>query len=171
MGDQLEQFILNNKDSFDDQKPSTKVWNQVEKKLHRPKTDFQLVWKIAAMIFMVSTIYLLIDGASVESEGPQLTDEFIQAENYYTSLISLKRNEIRKQLTPEEEEEFLLEVDQLDELYNELKKTYQANAANERVLNAMISNLQLRLEILNKQLEIFENLKGKNHVDQTNNEI
>ena len=112
-----------------------------------------------------------IDKNADEEPGAQLTDEFIQAENYYTTLITLKRDEITKQLTPEEEKEFLLEVDQLDELYNELKKTYQANAASERVVDAMINNLQLRLEILTKQLEIFENLKGKNHANETDIEI
>ncbi|MEM6829977.1 MAG: hypothetical protein AAF551_05645, partial [Bacteroidota bacterium] len=73
--------------------------------------------------------------------------------------ISEKRTEIEQKLTPEQHKEFLAEIDLLDELYVELKQTYQTNAASDRLLDAMINNLQLRLSIINKQLTILENIK------------
>lgn len=172
MGDQLEQFIMNNKDAFNDANPSEKVWKGINKQLGRNNNFLQVVWKVAAILFMVSTIYLLVEKSFEESQsGPQFSEEFTQAEDYYTQLISVKRMEIQEKLSPEEQEELLEEIDQLDVLYVELKETYQTNAASERIVDAMISNLQLRLQILSKQLEILENIKDQNHEIEPNSEI
>ena len=162
MGDRLEQFIVENREAFDDAEPSGKVWNGVNKRLGQNRRNFwQVAWKVAAVLFMVSTIYLLADRPPASPEEPQLSSEFRMAEDYYVELISVRRMEIEAQLSPEEQAEFLLEIDQLDEMYAQLKDTYQENAINERVVDAMITNLQLRLSILERQLEILENIKTK----------
>ena len=164
MGDQLEQFIMNNRDSFDDSRPSDKVWQGIDNKINKKKDGFlHIVWRVAAVIFMATTVYLLIERNMKEAQVEiQFSQEFVEAEGYYTQLISLKQQEIKEKLTPEQQSELFNEIDQLDNLYLDLKKTYQENAASERVLAAMISNLQLRLNILNKQLEILENIKDQN---------
>lgn len=167
MGDQLEQFIIKNKDSFDDASPSDKVWSDIEKSVRKDRSYLQVAWKAAAVLFMVSTIFLLVD-RSGDQPGSELSNEFQQAEVYYTKLISARRMEIKEQLSPVDQQEFLQEIDQLDVLYGELKETYQANASSERVLGAMISNLQLRLEILNKQLDILENFNEQKNESEQN---
>jgi len=172
MGDQLEQFIMNNKDSFNDVDPSDNVWKGINKKLRKNTGFLQVAWKVAAVLFMVSTVYLLIEKNLEESQvGPQFSEEFKQAEDYYTQLISLKRMQIQEELSPEEQGELLEEIDQLDVLYIDLKKTYQTQAADDRVVDAMVSNLQLRLQILSKQLDILENIKDQNDEMESNVEI
>lgn len=163
MGDQFEKFIMENRESFSDAEPSDKVWRGVEKSLNNHQSFLSIAWKVAAMLFMVSTIYLIIDRNNQSMTGPVLSDEFEEAEDYYVKLISLKKQEIKEQLTPENQSQFLSDIDQLDSMYLELKQTYQTNASNDRVVDAMISNLQLRLNILNKQLEILENIKDQNN--------
>jgi hypothetical protein len=164
MGDQLEQFIMNNKEAFNNADPSDNVWKGINRKLRKSNGFLQISWKVAAALFMVSTVYLLVErNLEVSYEGPQFSQEFTQAENYYTQLISLKRTEIEQKLTPEQQNELLEEIDQLDVLYVELKTTYQPNAASDRIVDAMVNNLQLRLEILNKQLEILGNIKNQNN--------
>ena len=172
MGDQLEQFIMNNKDSFNDIGPSEKVWKGINRRMSKRNRFLQVAWKVAAILFMVSSIYLLIDKNTAENVSEsQLSEEFQQAEDYYTQLIRLKREKILIKLTPEQQSEFLGEIDQLDELYVELKEIYQANTTSDRVLDAMISNLQLRLDILNKQLEIVKIFKHQNDESESNSEI
>ncbi len=170
MGDQLEQFIMKNRSSFDDAEPSEKVWKGIDKKVRKSQNFLQVAWKVAAVIFMVSTVYLLLEKNLRDSQFDQLvaesaqqSEELQQAEDYYTQLINVKKLEIQEQLTPDEQDEFLEEIEQLDELYLELKKTYQTTTASERIVDAMINNLQLRLNILNKQLEILENVKDQNN--------
>ena len=173
MGDRLEEFIIQNKEAFNNEAPSDTVWSGIDKNLRRKKHYLQIAWKVAAVLFLVSTIYRLVDKNLRQNnfEGPTFSQEFQQAEDYYTQLIAMKRVEIEEKLTPEQQEEFLIEIDQLDEMYLELKKTYQTNAASERLLDAMINNLQLRLSILNKQLEILENIKEQNDESETIIEI
>ncbi len=172
MGDNLEKFIIENRDSFDDATPSEKVWNQIDQDLGKKHSFWPKMWKVAAVIFMASTIFLVIDrNFNSMNEGPVLSEEFIQAEDYYISLIAQKRQAIKEQLTPEQHEQFLVEIDQLDSMYVELKKTYQTNASNNRVTDAMINNLQLRLDILNRQLDILQNIKNQNNEKDTSIEI
>ena len=172
MGDQLEKFIRENREAFDDANPNDRVWNSIDQKLSKKATMWPIMWKVAAVLFMVSTIYLMIDrNESSASDELILSEEFNQAEDYYVTLISQRKQAIKEQLTPEQEEQFLMEIDQLDSMYLELKKTYQTNASNDRVMDAMISNLQLRLDILNKQLEILQNIKNQNNENDISIEI
>ena len=172
MGDQLEKFIMENREAFNSASPSDRAWEGIDQKLSKKHAIWPTVWKVAAMLFMVSTIYLMIDKRQSESlDGPMLSDEFTQAEDYYVSLIAQRKQAIQEQLTPEQQEEFLVEIDQLDAMYLELKKTYQTNASNDRVMDAMISNLQLRLDILNKQLDILQNIKNQNNENDISIEI
>lgn len=172
MGDQLEKFIMANREAFNDAEPSEKAWGGIDQKLSKKQVIWPTVWKVAAMLFMVSTIYLMVDRNQSDSqEGPFLSDEFTQAEDYYVSLIAQRKQAIREQLTTEQHEQFLVEIDQLDSMYLELKKTYQTNASNDRVMDAMISNLQLRLDILNKQLDILQNIKNQNNENDISIEI
>lgn len=172
MGDQLEQFISENKEAFNDIPPSDHVWRNIDRGLRKKDRWLQLAWRVAAVLFLGSTIYLLAErSVNRVHEGPTFSEEFQQAEDYYTQLINLRREEIKERLTPEQLDTFLEEIDQLDLLYDELKKTYKTNAASERLLDAMINNLQLRLNILNKQLEILENIKGQNDESESIIEI
>ena len=126
MGDQLENFIMANREEFDNASPSENTWKGIDQKLSDKHSIWPTVWKVAAMIFMVSTIYLMIDKRqSEELDGPTLSDEFTQAEDYYVTLIAQRKQAIQEQLTPEQHEQFLVEIDQLDSMYIELKKTYQ----------------------------------------------
>ncbi|WP_436515549.1 hypothetical protein [Ekhidna sp. To15] len=163
---------MENREAFNDASPSDKAWEGIDKKLSKKHAIWPTVWKVAAMLFMVSTIYLMIDKSQSESlDGPMLSDEFTQAEDYYVSLIAQRKQAIQEQLTSEQHEQFLVEIDQLDSMYLELKKTYQTNASNDRVMDAMINNLQLRLDILNKQLDILQNIKNQNNEDNISIEI
>ena len=171
MGDQLEKYIMKHRDAFDDAEPSQNLWSEIDQKLDKKKTNFSVVWKVAAVLFLVSTIVLLFDRQEDSMSGPVLSQEFMEAEDYYVSMIAQRRQLITEKLTPEQEEAFLSEINDLDSMYLELKKTYEVNASNERIMDAMINNLQLRLDILNRQLEILENIKGQTDANETFIEI
>jgi len=167
MGDHLEQFIVKNRDKFDSKSPSEKVWSAIDDKLQKKQSPLSIGWKIAAMIFLASTILLIYDRVSLENDVPQFSNEFKEAESFYTQLINQKRLEVEKKLPPEQHALFLSEIDQLDTLYNELKNNYLINASNEMIIDAMINNLQIRLKILNKQIEILEKFKANENEIQS----
>ncbi|MBC6401720.1 MAG: hypothetical protein GDA51_12925 [Ekhidna sp.] len=160
MGDRFEKFIIDNRNSFDNESPSNELWGRIEKDIHPNKASFGLLWKVAAALFLISTIVLLIERLN-EPVGPVFSPEFVQAEDYYVTLINQRKNILKERLNADQEKRFLQEINQLDSMYLELKKTYKINAASERVIDAMINNLRLRSDILNRQLEFLENIKNE----------
>ncbi|MGB7843390.1 MAG: hypothetical protein WBL21_11395 [Salinimicrobium sp.] len=105
----------------------------------------------------------------------QLSDvspEFKQIENFYLAslnieLAKLKVNDENRALV----DSFMTQLAQLDEEYKRLNAEVKENGINENSVEAMISNLQLRLELLFKlknkikainqsQNKSYENLKA-----------
>ena len=85
---------------------------------------------------------------------------------YYTKLIELKHEELK---TLEKDEPLLYkqfsgDVQRLDSVYHSLKTQLPTNSNREQVIEAMISNLQLQIGLLNKQLDIIKKIK---HIKKT----
>ncbi len=80
---------------------------------------------------------------------------------YYAKLIELKHEELK---TLEKDEPLLYrqfsgDVQKLDSVYHLLKTQLPKNSNREQVIEAMISNLQLQIGLLNKQLDIIKQIK------------
>ncbi len=80
---------------------------------------------------------------------------------YYAKLIELKHEELK---TLEKDEPLLYrqfsgDVQKLDSVYHSLKSQLPNNSNREQVIEAMISNLQLQIGLLNKQLDIIKQIK------------
>ena len=88
--------------------------------------------------------------------------EFEAAEAFYISEISEKRanieaiNDVNQNLI----QSFQEDIHKLDSMYGELKKELSQDN-NDQVFSALIQNLQIRIEILNQQLNILENVKNQ----------
>lgn len=80
---------------------------------------------------------------------------------HYTRLIEIKQKEIAtlKNNYPELFEQFSEDLTTLDHSYAALKHKYDEGWNSEQLLTAMIENLKLQTELLNKQLEITKKLK------------
>jgi hypothetical protein len=79
---------------------------------------------------------------------------------YYAKLIELKHEELK---TLEKDEPLLYrqfsgDVQKLDSVYHSLKTQLPNNSNREQVIEAMISNLQLQIGLLNKQLDIIKKI-------------
>ncbi|MEQ8472266.1 MAG: hypothetical protein RIC35_13825 [Marinoscillum sp.] len=163
MGDQLERFVINNREHFDKEEPSEKVWQNINQRKSRG-TKWVGAWKVAAILLLISTVYLVFErkvGDETETKALTADTEFEQVEAYYTTLIAQKRKEIAQFRQQSLERDFLMEIDRLDQMYDQLKRTYKNQNSSDLITDAMISNLQLRINILNKQLEILQELKRK----------
>ena len=80
---------------------------------------------------------------------------------YYAKLIELKHEELK---TLEKDEpllhrQFSGDVQKLVSVYHSLKTQLPNNSNREQVIEAMISNLQLQIGLLNKQLDIIKKIK------------
>ena len=89
-----------------------------------------------------------------------------ETESFYLANITLVTNELKsyQKEHPDMVMEFLLEHENLDRMYNELKLHLIDNSDNEQILNLMIQNLQMRNEILIQQKNILQKKVNFNSV-------
>ncbi len=186
MSDYLEDFIRNNRAGFDDKTPSDRVWENISKEMQHDaaagtkklgaNASLSWVWKIAAVFFFFTSAWFLAEkvlknGAEPASEVAMSPEyqEFKAADSYYTSLINQKKAEIEAfQLAHVNlEDEFLADVNKLDSMYLELKSELENFQYNEKLMDAVIRNLQLRVEILNQQINLLQKIQTMKEQEET----
>lgn len=179
MGDELEKFVRKHREEFDSDLPREEVWSRISSDLQEDtgsqKKNFQVWWKVAAVLFLASTAYLLFERNMNYGHTPDPTldhlSEFTQAEDYYMTLIAEKKAEIAKADRGLLKREFLMEIDRLDAMYAELKRTYHTRQSSDLVVDAMINNLKLRIDILNQQIKVLQKLNEATNESESNIEI
>lgn len=168
--DRLEKFIEENKASFDNQGPSEKLWSRIEETLPY-NSSYYWIWKVAAVIFFCSTIYLFLDrpaSLDLTAEKELLATDFGDIENFYFQIISEKRDLIYEYDQPETpiEVDFEQDLQKLDAMYQVLKDELKANPSK-KVVDALILNLLVRIDVLNGKIE---ELEGNEEVDEPSEE-
>jgi len=162
--DRLEEFIKNNREAFDEKEPSPKVWENIDKATKPAKTiRLNQVWlRVAAVIavvvvtsvFVTQTGILTPNDFTAKSNDPELR-ELIEAEAFYAQQVNGKLKEIRKcyNTNPELKDEIESDLNELQNMYNDLKKDLQDNISNKMVIEAMIDNNRNRLKLVDEVLE------------------
>ena len=177
--DKLEKFIKENRNDFDNKIPPDDTWEGISGGLETKPVSFpkinQWLWKAASLILLMAVIGLLVERnmhrelKSPANQANERLSELNKVEAYYTSLISQKRQEIQKYLrdNPDFRKSFNQDISQLDSMYsglkNELSDTY-----NDKIVDAMIVNLQLRIKILNQQLNILQSIQKTKENENAN---
>ena len=226
----LEKYIRQNKEAFDDIEPSEALWSRLEKKLdapqEKPKTKIMAlkpVWiAAAAMILAILTGALFFldrnsgrptpdvavtnslrlpedHATGINAAIPEGTDsakqtlaesntspkgkanrnpvtdesEYRVAEEmyHYSQLIELKQKQIEviKKQNPELYHRFLKDLESLEYSYDALREKQKNGINNEQLLEAMILNLKMQSELLNKQLEVTKHIKNKSENEKVSN--
>lgn len=178
----LGKFIQNNRELFDNCEVSTGLWDKIDQALgkeiiHKNESDEIIIkfkkssisklkiWAMAATLILVvgyfSAFYLNNKSSSTEqiiaNVAPQYGDKMVQ----YTSLIESKRVEIKQieMHDPEMYKEFASEIEKLNQDYKSLQIELSQTPNQEDLVRAMVQNLQVQLDILNRQLMIIEKIK------------
>ena len=178
----LEKQIQANRQKFDSQEPSSGHMERFGQKLQNRQSRslfsrIPYALKAAVVLLLVALSSILIyEQARIYYQDQRvislqdISDEFGEAEFYYTSLINNKYQEINRLNIddPKQKEMLMIELEEMDKLFHSLQKDFQANPTDRRVINAMISHYQLKLEIMSqivKQLEEVKqvNIKYKDH--------
>jgi hypothetical protein len=184
MKDKLEQFVEENRDSFDSFSPdqAEKVWGRIEaerKGSQRGKIILRYFLRAASVLLIFGLSYLFHDymdrnkDARIAEEKMndiyQQLPELKEAESYYSSLVSNKLEEMKPFLAENPGISKAVDVDlsELDSVYVSLKNDLKDNVANDQIIEAMIQNYRLKLRILEelqseiKQEKNKENAKPK----------
>lgn len=182
MSKRLEDFIKMNKEEFDELEPSADLWRKIEKHLpaegtpvkKREAKTFSLnfVLRVAASVILVMGVAFVLYLRHERSEGinyAAINPTYAKQQMQYASMVENKRNELRTiaKSDPELYKEFNTEIARMDSTYNRLNRDLATSPNQERVLRAMIRNLQIQSEILNQQLGVIEQL-NQTKKEQTN---
>ncbi|MDB5134530.1 MAG: hypothetical protein JWP37_1133 [Mucilaginibacter sp.] len=171
MSKRLEDFIKMNREEFDDLEPSADLWQKIEKHLpaevvlpkKREAKTFSLsfVMRVAASVILVMGIGFVLYLRNEKKAGidyAAINPTYAKQQVHYTSLIESKRNELKAlaKSDPQMYKEFTAEIAQMDSTYKKLNNDLATSPNQERVLRAMIRNLQIQTEVLNQQLSVIE---------------
>lgn len=165
----LEGFIKQNKPAFNDREPEAGLWLKIEKRLpeqtqkNHAKRSFTLgfVLLVAAMVILVmgaGFIFYLQKQQQQPVDLAGINPEYARQQMVYASEVESKRTELKTiaKSDPELYREFNSEIIKMDSTYKKLNKELVASPDQERVLRAMIRNLQIQTELLNQQLEVIQ---------------
>ncbi|MGZ3756804.1 MAG: hypothetical protein ACXVAY_11380 [Mucilaginibacter sp.] len=175
MSKRLEDFIKINRNEFDDLEPSADLWNRIEqqlpegsekieiteKKTERKTFSLGFVLRVAASVIVVMGIafaFYLRNEKSSSINLATINPEYAKQQVHYASLISTKRTELKElsKSDPQLYSEFTSEIAQMDSTYKKLNNDLATSPNRQKVLQAMIRNLQIQIELLNQQLMVIE---------------
>lgn len=164
----IEDFVRSNREEFDSLEPREKLWTRIETEMDQDGRDYGWLWKAAVVVLLAVCGYLVWERGAQPTDTPVAVNEihedqeFVETELYYTQLIA-QQQQVVEQFDlddPEIKESFKRDLASLDTMYQQLKIEY-VETSNEVVLEAMIGNLQLRMELLNEQLLILERIENE----------
>ncbi len=169
MKDKLEDFIHQNRNAFDDRQPPENVWKNIDQQLfgkHASWWNSVRVWRAAAVVFMLLSGYLLVPKTGLK---PLLSDggmkEFHDVEAFYIQQISEKVDQIDSFQRNEGMNGYTNDFQQLEAMYYVLKEEVKIRPS-QKVKDALVLNLLVRINLLNQQLhKLEEEMKP-----ETNNE-
>lgn len=104
------------------------------------------------MLFMATSLYLLLQGDFLKAgDSKQALNEFREVETYYNQQISEKVQLINSYDRSEGLNGFTMDIHQLEAMYMVLKEEMQSSPS-QKVKDALVLNLLVRIDLLNQQL-------------------
>ena len=170
--DHLEEFIKENRSSFETHEVPEGIWAKIEKDLdHSIDKPVQTLWywKAAVVVLMAAVAFLIVDKYTPASEQEQQLSElseFEELETFYTSIISKKETKLQEALRGEEAINYLeSDIEELELLYNDLRKVYTEEQSSPGVSERLIHLLRQRIHLINSQLDIIAEEKVPEEFD------
>jgi hypothetical protein len=158
MKDQLESFIRQNRQEFDDKEPPVRAWREIEHSVgFRPEYWKQPViwWRAAAIFFMALSAYLMLPRQQMRAENVQAMQEFSDVEAFYVQQISNKVQMIDEINGSDGLNGFTHDFQQLEAMYLVLKEEMKTRPS-QKVKDALVLNLLVRIDLLNQHLKRME---------------
>ena len=178
----IEDLIRENRDFFDDSKPSEGHFERFQAKLEAKSYTFNKRVSVLPYLLRAAAVAILVTLSSLwswehifspDSKKMSLSDvsyEYSEVERYYVQQVNLMEDEIKALPISgdgQEKEMLIAELENMDSMYEELQKDLKANPDDDRVINAMIEHYQKKVDVMNY---ILSQLKEVNNENQLNNE-
>jgi len=170
MRDSLEQFIADNREAFDKEVPSLKVWAAIDKTLHPEQKKVRFTWsyfRIAASILLLIGVGMTAGIAISKKHNSErvlanISPEFNEMEDFYQRKLAAVRTTVPvSAIDPAMQSD----LNQLESVMHELQAEYKKapESSREQIIRAMITTYQSKLKILERLLENNSNQQPSSH--------
>jgi len=146
-------------------KLNTEVINSSNSKKMK-STNWKSFLAIAASIIICLFVFNNLNNNEKLMDLASVSPELSETQDFFTATIENELRKLNKEQTPITKkiiEEALILIKDLENDYNKLKIELTDNFEDQRIIYAMISNFQSRIDILNTVLEEIENIKQSNY--------
>lgn len=159
MKDQLDDFVRQNRTALDDKEPSKRVWRNIEASMKFNAGGWWnsiALWRSAAIVFIALSAYLLLPKQIFTSQKSETAaNEFRDVEAFYFQQISEKVELIDGFKKNEGLNGYTQDFKQLEAMYMILKEEMRTRPS-QKVKDALVLNLLVRINLLNQQLQKLE---------------
>lgn len=179
--DNLEKFIQQNRESFDDQIPSLKVWAAVDRAANKKEARRLQLWKnlrIAAAVTVLliagglagSYITQVNQGNSATAILQETAPEYFEMEQFFQGQINEKVNQL---VSYDPDAQVLDDLDQIDQAMQELKQELSTSPKGQEkeIVESLIQNYQLKIAILERVLSKMETTMPTKTIKKEDDEI
>ncbi|OEK06068.1 hypothetical protein A8C32_18730 [Flavivirga aquatica] len=163
--DELEKYIVHHRDKFDDRKmdesDKLNLWSHIAGELSEPPIKVIPLWRksifrVAASIVILlgcTFSFFMINGQNLENQI--VNEELSDIDNHYRLLVNNQIELIKKHsnLSKEDQADFLLLIDDLDEEYQKLKEDLKQGINNKKIVEAIINNYRKKIKLMEDLLE------------------
>lgn len=178
--DDLDNLFKEKQDCWDIAEPANDHQARFLHKLNSAKAKKTKVrsldwWKpllVAASIVAIISIVMLTPNQSSGKELAAVSPEMQQTQDFFTQAIEKELYSLRQEQSPLTEaliKDALKQLNVLEKDYDKLKEDLADSGEDRRVIHAMISNFQARIDLLNQVLDEIEELKTLNTTNHEDN--
>ncbi|MDD7886979.1 hypothetical protein [Flavivirga sp. 57AJ16] len=175
--DTLEQLFKDHENDFDIENPESnhkerflnKLNKQGELQLIKVDKQRRRLWRpligVAASVILLVALFIGSRQDSNYRELASVSPKMAETENFFTLTIAEELNKIKNEDSPKVQaliQDTMARIKALEKNYESLKIDLTESGNDSRVIYAMISNFQNRIDILQNTLEQIENIKQLN---------
>ena len=163
MKDKFEEFIAGHRHQFDDKTPDEKNWNQISESVFGKQTvslwNSVSIWRTAAVMLLGLSVYLFFSKQNHRPVPRQeaMQQDFSDIEAFYVAQISEKVALISHEGTFSDDS-FTQDLQKLEAMYTVLREEMK-KYRSEKVKDALVLNMLVRLDLLNQQIQKLEEMK------------
>jgi hypothetical protein len=163
MKDPMEDLFRNQRDAFDDKTPPDRVWARIERNLFGTSRvslwNSVVIWRVAALVLLGLSAYLFIaPRLPLRVEDALAQKEFIEVESFYAAQITEKASMIQRD-DGFAEDGLTADFEKLEAMYAVLSEELKKHPS-QKVKDAMVLNMLVRIDLLNAQLQRQEEARN-----------
>ena len=170
MKNSLQDFIQQYREVFDNKIPDERVWQRISSQLKSGRQvywwDSLLLWRVAAVLLLALSVFLWSQGGRGDDKlaASRVRGEFLDVESFYRQEIASKVALIDNYSDAMEKDQFVQDFQKLDAMYQVLRDELQSHPT-EKVRDALILNILVRLDLLNQQIQKLEDSQAAQQED------